>query len=432
MDKEKLQQYLRATIRKLAIWTINKYQPGVIAITGSVGKTSTKEAIFCVLKDSRFVRATHGNFNNELGLPLTILGDYQKITGKMFWAKVIFMAVFRLIFPAKGWSAFGGKYPEILILEYAADKPGDIRDLLDVAKPQIGVITAVGDVPAHVEFYSGPEAVAREKSKILEVLPSTGFAVLNADDKYVLEMKLRTKAYVMTYGFSDESAIQITNFENRVEGGIPVGVSFKLNYGGSFVPVKIDGCFGKPQVYAAAAAAAVGFAFGMNLVKVSEALQSYQSPAQRTKMIPGIKDTFVIDDCYNASPMSMRAAIELADSMKFKRKIAVLGDMLEIGKYTIDAHIEIGKQIAGVFSSPAKRGGSASGGDILVTVGPRSKFIAEAASKKGMPIKNIFSFESADDAKLKVQELMKKGDLVLVKGSHAMELEKVVEEIKIV
>jgi len=411
MNKEKLQQYLRATIRQLAVWTIGKYQPGIIAITGSVGKTSTKEAVFCVLKGSRFVRATHGNFNNELGLPLTILGDYQKITGKMFWVKVIFVSIFRLIFKLK--------YPEILILEYAADKPGDMKDLLDVAKPQIGVITAVGDVPAHVEFYSGPEAVAREKSKILEVLPSTGFAVLNADDKYVLEMKTRTKAYVMTYGFNNEAAIQITNFENRVEDGNPIGVSFKLNYGGSFVPVKIDGCFGRPQVYAAAAAAAVGFAFGMNLVKVSEALQSYQSPAQRTKMIPGIKDTFVIDDCYNASPMSMKAAIELADSMKFKRKIAVLGDMLEIGKYTIDAHIEIGNLIKDVF-------------DILVTVGPRSKFIAEAASKKGMPIKNIFSFESADDAKLKVQELMKKGDLVLVKGSHAMELQKVVEEIKLV
>jgi UDP-N-acetylmuramoyl-tripeptide--D-alanyl-D-alanine ligase len=253
----------------------------------------------------------------------------------------------------------------------------------------------------------------------LEGLPSTGFAVLNADDKYAMEMRSRTRAYVMTYGFDEAAAIQITNFENRMENGNPMGVSFKLNYGGSFVPVKIDGCFGKPQVYAAAAAAAVGFAFGMNLVKVSEALQSYESPAQRTKLIPGIKDSFVIDDCYNASPASMKAAIELASSMKFKRKIAVLGDMLEIGKYTIDSHIGIGNLIGDVF-------------DILVTVGLRSKFIAETASKKGMSVKNIFSFESADDAKFKVQELMKKGDLILIKGSHAMELEKVVEEIKLV
>jgi UDP-N-acetylmuramoyl-tripeptide--D-alanyl-D-alanine ligase len=411
MDKQKLQQYLQATIRKLAIWTIKKYRPGIIAVTGSVGKTSAKEAIYAVLKDSRTVRANHGNFNNEIGLPLTILGDYTKISGKIFWAKVIFMAVLRLTFRLK--------YPEILILEYAADKPGDIKNLLDIAKPQIGVITAVGDIPAHVEFYSGPEAVAREKSKILEVLPNTGFAVLNIDDKYVAEMKSRTKAYVMTYGFSGDAAIQITNFENRVENGKPVGIFFKLNYAGSFVPVRIDGCLGKPQAYAAAAGAAVGIAFGMNLVKISEALHSYKSPSQRTTIIPGIKDSFVIDDAYNASPMSMKAAIELVSSIKFKRKIAVLGDMLEIGKYTIEAHEEIGRLASEVF-------------DILITVGARSKFIAEAAHKKGMSVKNIFSFESADDANIKIQEIIKKGDLILVKGSHAIRLEKVVEEIKVV
>ncbi len=419
MNKDKLRIKLEKIIRKLAIMTLRKYQPGIIAVTGSVGKTSTKEAILAVLKDSRFVRATHGNFNNELGLPLTILGDYRAIEGRAFWIKVIFKAIFRLIFPARGWFAFGGKYPQILILEYAADKPGDIKNLLEVAKPQIAVVTAVGDIPAHVEFYSGPEAVAREKSKILELLPVTGFAVLNADDKYVAEMKSRARAYILTYGFSPDAAIQITNFENRMEDGKPAGIAFKLNYGGSFVPVRIDNCFGKPQAYAAAAAAAVGFAFGMNLVKVSEALEAYKSPAQRTKMMPAIKDSFLIDDSYNASPVSMKAAIELAQSLKFKRKIAVLGDMLEIGKYTIEAHEELGRLIPDVF-------------DILVTVGPRSKFIAESAAKKGMPIKNIFSFETSDDAKLKVQEIMKKGDLVLIKGSHAMHLEKVVEEIKVV
>ncbi len=411
MNKEQLKIQLEKIIRKLAVLTLKKYQPGIIAVTGSVGKTSTKEAIFSVLKDSRFVRATHGNFNNELGLPLTILGDYREIIGGAFWFKVIFISFFKLVFKFK--------YPEILILEYAADKPGDIKNLLDVARPQIGVITAVGDVPAHVEFYSGPDAVAREKSKILEILPSTGFAVLNVDDKYVAEMKSRTKAYVMSYGFGPEAAIQITNFENRMEDGKPVGIAFKLNYGGSFVPVRIDNCFGKPQAYAAAAAAAVGFAFGLNLVKVSEALRDYQSPAQRTKMMPAIKDSFLIDDSYNASPASMKAVIELAQSLKFKRKIAVLGDMLEIGKYTIEAHEELGRLIPEVF-------------DILVTVGPRSKFIAESASKKGMPIKNIFSFETSEDARLKVQEIMKKGDLVIIKGSHAMHLEKVVEEIKVV
>ncbi len=411
MNKQQLRAKLEKIVRRLAILTLKKYQPGIIAITGSVGKTSAKEAIFSVLRGSRSVRATHGNFNNELGLPLTVLGDYTKISGKIFWIKVILRAIAGLIFRFE--------YPEILILEYAADKPGDIKNLLDVAKPQMGVITAIGNIPAHVEFYSGAEAVAREKSKILEVLPSTGFAVLNIDDKYVAEMKSRTRAHIMSYGFGSDAAIQVTNFENRIENGRPEGISFKLNYGGSFVPVRIDGCLGKPQAYAAAAAAAVGFAFGMNLVKVSDALRSYKSPIQRTTITPGIKDSFVIDDAYNASPMSMKSAIELADSVKFKRKIAILGDMLEIGKYTIEAHEEIGRLASNVF-------------DILITVGPRSKFIAEAAHKKGMEAKNIISFESADDIKIKIREIIKKGDLILVKGSHAMHLEKVVEEIKLV
>ncbi|MBU4347961.1 UDP-N-acetylmuramoyl-tripeptide--D-alanyl-D-alanine ligase [Patescibacteria group bacterium] len=411
MNKDRLKTKLEKIIRGLAILTIKRYQPGIIAVTGSVGKTSTKEAIYSVLKDSRFVRATHGNFNNEFGLPLTILGDYTKIVGKMFWVKVIFKSIFRLIFKLK--------YPEILILEYAADKPGDIKNLLSIAMPRIGVITSIGEIPSHIEFYSGPEAVSREKAKILEVLPSMGVAVLNADDKYVLEMKTRTKAHVMTYGFGSESEIQITNFENRIEKGKPAGISFKLNYGGSFAPIRIVGCFGKSQAYAVAAASAIGFVFGMNLVKISEALRYYKMPSQRGEIIPGIKKSFIIDDSYNASPASMKAAIELADSMKFKRKIAVLGDMLEIGKHTIEAHENIGKLIVNVF-------------DILITVGPRSKFIAETASKKGFPVKNILNFEFADDAKLKVQEIIKKGDLILIKGSRALELEKVVEEIKIV
>ncbi|MCL5017444.1 MAG: UDP-N-acetylmuramoyl-tripeptide--D-alanyl-D-alanine ligase [Patescibacteria group bacterium] len=421
MNKKQLRARLEKIIRKLAVLTLKKYQPGVIAITGSVGKTSAKEAIFSILNNSRSVRANYGNFNNELGLPLTILGDYDKISGKLFWIKVIFRSIMGLVFRLQ--------YPEILILEYAADKPGDIKNLLDVARPQIGVVTGVGDIPAHVEFYSGPEAVAREKSKILEVLPNTGFAVLNFDDKYVAEMKNRTKAHIMGYGFGPDASIQITNFENRIENGRPEGISFKLNYSGSFVPVKIDGCLGKPQAYAAAAAAAVGFAFGMNLVKISDALRSYKPPLQRTTIIPGIKGSFVIDDAYNASPMSMKSAIELVSSIKLsarggsalsgKRKVAVLGDMLEIGKYTIAAHEEIGRLASEVF-------------DILITVGPRSKFIADAAYKKGMEAKNILSFESANDARMRVREIIKKGDIILVKGSHAMQLEKVVEEIKVV
>ena len=407
--KEKSKQYLQNFIRRLAVWTIWKYQPGIIAITGTVGKTSTKEAIFTVLRRYRNVRANKGNFNNEIGMPLTILGDYKEIKGKLFWLKVIFLSLCRLIFRMK--------YPELLILEYAADKPGDIKYLLDIAKPQISVITAIGDIPVHVEFYSGPEAVAREKSKIAEVLPSTGFAILNSDDASVLAMKDRTRAHIMTYGFNKDAHVMISNYEVKMEGKNPLGVAFKLTYGGSFVPVRLDGCFGRVQAYATAAAASVGIAFGLNLVKISEALLDYQIMPGRGRIIPGIKHTYILDDSYNASPLSVDAAIETAKNVGSSRKIAVLGDMLEIGKYTSEAHESIGRQIPKVF-------------DILVTVGSRAKFIAAAALKKGMPKKNVLSFDTADEAKLEVQKLMRKGDLVLVKGSHAIALDKVIEEIR--
>lgn len=409
MNKQKLEQYLQWIIRRLAIWTLNKYQPGIIAVTGTVGKTSTKEAIYAVLKKHRSVRENSGNFNNELGVPLTILGGWQKIEGKYFWVKVIAVSLFRLIFRLK--------YPELLILEYAADKPGDIRYLLEIAKPQIGVVTAIGDIPVHVEFYSGPEAVAREKAKVVEALSAVGFAILNYDDEAVFDMRDRTRAHVMTYGFGEGATVQITNFETRMDGDKPAGIAFKLNYAGNFVPVRLDGCFGKAQAYAAAAAAAVGIAFGLNLVKIAEALLEYEAPPRRGKLAEGIKHTWIIDDTYNASPLSMEAAIHTVQALKANRKVAVLGDMLELGKYTTEAHEHIGELAQKVF-------------DILVTVGARAKFIAEGAKEEGMAEKNIYSFDTAEEAGPEVQKLMRKGDLILVKASRGIQLDKVVEEIR--
>lgn len=409
LKKEVLKQYFQDFLRWLAVLTIKKYQPGVIAVTGTVGKTSTKEAIYAVLKKYRNVRASSGNFNNEIGIPLTILGDYKEIKGDFFWHKVVIVSIFKLFFRFK--------YPELLVLEYAADKPGDMKYLLDIAKPQISIVTAIGDIPVHVEAYSSREAVIREKSKIIEVLPSNGFAILNHDETTVHNMRERTRARVMSYGFNPEAQLVISNFEIRTENKKPIGVAFKLNYSGSFVPVRLNGCFGKSQAYAAAAAASVGSIFGINLVKIAEALLDYKVVPGRGQIIPGIKQTLIMDDAYNASPLSMEAAIDTVRSIKAPRKIAVLGDMLEIGEFSTEAHELIGRLVPKVF-------------DILVTVGLRAKFIASAANEKGMAKKRIFSFDTADEAKKEVQKLMKKGDLILLKGSREIELEKIIEEIK--
>ncbi len=395
-------------LRLIARLTLAKYKPAIIGVTGNVGKTSAKLAIATVLATDRHTRASAKNFNNELGLPLNIIGDFSSTEGFWIWIRAIGMGLKNLIITAD--------YPEVLVLEYGVDRPGDMDYLLSIAKPQIGIVTAVGEIPVHVEFFSGPEGVAKEKSKIVSFLPATGFAILNADDKLVTKMGEQTRAHVITFGFDPKAELRITNFKDRFDSETgEAGVSFKLNYGGSSVPVRIDGVFGKTAAYASAVAAAVGLIFGMNLVKIAEALNHYRGPAGRLRAIPAMKGGMLIDDTYNASPRAMSTALETLKNIKAKRKVAVLGDMLELGKYTMEAHREIGKL-------------AAQSTDLLVTVGIRAKFIAEAAAAK-MPKRAILSFESVAEAGAWLAEHIKSGDLILVKGSQGVRMEKIVKEL---
>lgn len=399
---------LSLILRRLAKMTIRLYRPGIIGITGNVGKTSVKEAIKTVLSCDRKVRASSKNFNNELGLPLTILGDWQDTGGIFFWLKVVASAIFNVILKTKN-------YPEILILEYAVDKPGDMKKLLEIARPHIGIVTAIGEIPVHIEFFAGQEGIVREKSRLINNLPATGFAILNADDKAVLSMKEHTRAHLVTFGFNENVDVKISNFNTNFNKGL-VSLSFKLNYGGSFVPVRLENMLGKTQAYAVAAAAATAIVFGINLVKISENLSSYKSPAGRLSPIPGIKNSLIIDDTYNASPLATQTAFMVLEELRAYRKIAVLGDMLELGKYTIEAHQAIGAIAAKTVK-------------VLITVGTRAKFIAESALKYGLPKKSIFVFDNTAQAGKYLQEIINDRDVVLVKGSQAVRMEKIVEEV---
>ena len=183
------------------------------------------------------------------------------------------------------------------------------------------------------------------------------------------------------------------------------------------MPLKMKGIFGRAPAYAAAAAAAVGLIFGLNLVKISEGLSRYQAPPRRLSLVKGVKNTWIIDDCYNASPLSMDAALEVLKDLQAKRKIAVLGDMLEIGKYAPEAHEVVGRSAAKIV-------------DLLFTVGPRAKFIAEAAEKAGFDKSKIFVFDTILGAGKVLEHHLRLGDLVLIKASRAIGLDKIVEEIK--
>ncbi|MDO8494917.1 MAG: UDP-N-acetylmuramoyl-tripeptide--D-alanyl-D-alanine ligase [bacterium] len=392
---------------------IRRYKPMIVAITGNTGKTSTKEAIAAVLKEHKRIRVSAGNLNNEWGVPLNILGDwsgayYEKGGTLGFWLGVI-------------WKGFWGlgrqkNYPEILVLEYGAEKPGDIGKLVRDFKPHVAVITAVGEIPVHVEYFSSPEELAKEKRKLIETLTEKDWAVLNADDEMVSGMRTATKAQVATFGFAEGAHVRITNFDFKLGStGEPLGVTFKLHQNESFVPVKIEGSLGKSQAWSAAAAAAVGLIFGINMVESSSDLALYKGLAGRLKILKGIRHSIIIDDTYNSSPASAHLALETLKGLTAKRKIVVLGDMLELGTYSEDAHRSLGN-LAGTIA------------DWIITVGSRAKFIADSAGNQ-LPKDRILSFNDSQEAKQKVQELIQEGDLILVKGSQGMRMEKVVEAV---
>lgn len=396
----------------LARAVLKKYKPEVIGITGSMGKTSTKEAVFAVLSAKLRVRQNLKNYNNELGVPLSILGVESGRKSIVKWLGVIFHGL-KLILSRDE------DYPQILVLEMGADHPGDIKYLTELAPCKIGLVTGIG--PAHLEFFESIEKIVKEKRIIVSHLRPEGFAILNRDDEKVFEMRDKTRAKVLTYGFSADAEVRAQE-DGMIGEGVEIkGMNFKLSYAGAMVPIFLSGVLGRQHIYAALAGAAVGIIYGMNLVEVAESLKRYQAPKGRMNLVPGIKRTLIIDDTYNASPIPTEVALEVMQSIKLPseddKKFAVLGDMLELGSFSEEGHKQVGRAAAG------------SGVDYLVTVGERSHDIARAALGAGMNEDRVSNFRTPEEAGLFVQGKMKQGDIVLVKGSQGMRMEKVVKEL---
>ena len=306
-------------------------------------------------------------------------------------------------------------YPEILVLEYGAGKPGDIKYLVNQFPPHISVVTQVGAVPVHVEFFASPLHLAQEKMQIVKHLSVTDHAVLNYDDQTVLDMRSHTQAQVHTFGLGQGADVQVTDIVPRVDGPTPLGVSFNMILGGNTMPGVINGTLGRGIASACAAAVAVGSIYKIGLADVVGALVHLVPPAGRMRILRGIKDTVIIDDTYNASPAAMHLALDTVKTLPATRHILVLGDMLELGEHTVTAHQAVG-DMAGDIA------------DVLVCVGERARFIADSAANQ-MPKENIFWFHTSDEATVKVQELIRPGDLILVKASQGKRMERIVKEI---
>ncbi|MBU1149125.1 UDP-N-acetylmuramoyl-tripeptide--D-alanyl-D-alanine ligase, partial [Patescibacteria group bacterium] len=313
------------------------------------------------------------------------------------------------------------KYPKMLVLEMAADHPGDIKELVKLAPPKVGVITAIG--PVHLEFFKKIEKVLDEKKEIISKLPEDGFAILNADDNYVSSVRDKTKGKVIAFGMDELAEVRASDqvlfseLPEEVEKRIK-GVNFKLHYQGTTVPVFLPDVLGLHQIYSALAAAAVGIAYNINLVDIAEALKIWQSPQGRMKIIDGIKQTVLIDDSYNSSPTACEAALEVLAKIpaEGKKKYAALGDMAELGEYTEEGHYQVGQRAAKTC-------------DYLITVGEAAKMIAEQARKSGLEEDHIFSFGKAEPAGRFLQQRIKQGDLILIKGSQVARMEKITKEL---
>lgn len=400
-------KFLQKILYLLAKIILLLYKPEVIGITGSVGKTSTKDAIHTVLSYRFLTRKSLKSYNNQIGVPLTIIGAETPGTNIGKWL-FIFSKALKLIF-------FGEKnYPGILILEMGADRPGDIKYLTKLAPCKVGVITAIGeDSPVHIEFFKDIDELVREKRVLVTQLKKNAYAILNADDQNVLKMKEKTKAMVKTVGFNAKAEIYASDVileENLT------GLSYKVHFAGNVVPIFLQGCLGIGQVYASLFAVACGLIYGLNLVEISEALKKYNPPPGRMNLVPGIKNTLIIDDSYNSSPVACREALQVLKEGKARRKLACLGDMAELGIYTAKEHQAIGQLVA--ESNVAE----------LYVVGEKGKLIGQEA-KKTMGEGRIFSFNTAEEAGRFIQDRLQSGDLLLVKGSQCVRLEKVVKEL---
>jgi len=408
--------WLKAILARLTQKILNKYKPEVIAITGSVGKTSTKEAIFSVLSTAYNVRTNYKNYNNEIGIPLTVIGSQGGGKSIFKWLKIIIKGLWLIVFRNRN-------YPNILILEMGADHPGDIKYLTSIVPINVAVVTAVAAV--HLEFFETVDSVAKEKSNLVKALSKSGYAVLNQDDPLVSAMAEKTSAKVITYGVDSGADIKATEIAVSHEVDFKdystiQGISFKLQYQGSTVPVLLPKVLGKHLAYSALAAIAVGIIYDLNLHEITEGLKKYEPPKGRMHIIPGIKNSLIIDDTYNSSPLAVKKALEQLKSINLApghKKFAILGGMLELGQASTSAHREIGRAVVENKI------------DYLFTVGELARDIIRGATLKGMPKDHCFAFATTAEAGKFLQDRIKEGDLMLIKGSQGMRMEKIVKEL---
>lgn len=368
-----------AALQQIARFWRRQLDLRVIGITGSVGKSTTKEMIAEVLSTRYRTLKSPGNLNNEIGLPLTVLrlsSGHQRA-----------------------------------VMEMGFYVPGEIAFLSDIALPQVGVLTNIGTV--HAERAGSQEAIARGKSELVQALPPApeGAAILNFDDPWIRKMEEKTKARVFFYGLSPEAHL----WADQVVGLGLDGIRFRMHYQGETLHVKIP-LIGRHSVHTALRAAAVGLVEGMNWQEILEGLSQGHNQL-RLAAVRSENGALLLDDTYNASPESMLAALNLLDEID-GRKVAVLGDMLELGPYERGGHEMVGLRAGQVAQ-------------VLVTLGERAHIIAEAARRAGMKKTSILEFDEITPLMDWLKTNLTKDDVVLIKGSHGLRMDRITASLEV-
>lgn len=366
-----------AALQRLASYHRSLFTPTLIGITGSVGKTSTKEVVAAVLQRKYRTLKNPRSYNSEATMPLVLMQlDASH---------------------------------EVAVLEMGIYGPGDLTQLAAIAQPKIGLVTNVG--PSHMGRMQNIDVVAQAKSELVQALPPDGIAILNYDDERVRAMAALTTARVFTYGLDPAADIWADEVVSR---GLE-GISFRAHHAGEAVTLRLP-LLGRHSVHTALAAAAAGILLGLGWDAIIDGLRD-QSAQLRLLAVPGVNGSTLIDDTYNASPVSSLAALNLLADLE-GRRIAVLGDMMELGPVEEESHRVVGRRVADVAQ-------------LLIAVGQRARWIAEEALAYGMPKDRVWTLGSNAEATELLRTLLQAGDYVLIKASRSVEMEQVVAALQV-
>lgn len=412
--KSLFKKWVLAMLMFEARLALSRHRPHIVAVTGSVGKTSTKDAIFCALQPFFSVRKNEKSYNSDFGIPLTILGLRNPIRNPVLWVKNILIGATRVLFPQKNL--------DWLVLEVGAGGPGDIRKFATLLSPDIAVVTRFAEVPVHVEFFRSFEAVIAEKTELVRAVKRDGTLVLGGDDEKVRALKQSfPNRHAVLYGTNATADVRGSRYTPVNEDGktspFPSGIGFIATVGSNSFPIVLKGVLGTHLMQPVLAAFGVASALELDLRRVAETFKDFASPPGRMRLIQGANNSLIIDDSYNASPIAVREAlIALASLAATGRKSAVLGDMAELGAFGPEEHRKIGAFAAKACAE-------------LMVVGKLAEEIRVGALSSNMSPARIRSFKTSKEAADALARDIRAGDVVLVKGSQAVRMERIVKAL---